>query len=177
MTCGATPAQGIAGVVLAAALAGCMAVAAQPAAAQGGYDREFGSGEPYGGGGSVRRGWYDTGNDPWVREPSERDWRPSRRDDGPGPTYGRRGYDGDRWNDAQQTEVMERLELAADRLREALVLLRQQPSSRWRDLALQEARQALVQTQNALTWAPRGSGGGRSPGDRPDTLSSRDGRG
>jgi hypothetical protein len=61
------------------------------------------------------------------------------------------------WNDSWQSEPRERLERAAARLREALVLMQRQPSGRRLDEALEQARQALIRVQNAMTWLPRAS--------------------
>ncbi|MGK7870522.1 hypothetical protein [Falsiroseomonas sp. E2-1-a20] len=62
---------------------------------------------------------------------------------------------GPHWNDAFQGEAMERLDLARILLRQVLVTLRQAPPGDQRDRALEQARQALVRTQNAMTWLPR----------------------
>jgi hypothetical protein len=58
------------------------------------------------------------------------------------------------WNDALQAEPMERLELARILLREVLVMLQQSPPGERRDRAMEQARQALVRAQNAMTWLP-----------------------
>ncbi|MBU8536607.1 hypothetical protein [Falsiroseomonas tokyonensis] len=66
---------------------------------------------------------------------------------------------GPQWNDASQRESMERLDRARILLREVLVMLRQLPAGERRDSALEQARQALIRTQNAMTWLPRGGEG------------------
>jgi hypothetical protein len=67
----------------------------------------------------------------------------------------RRGASGPHWNDRIQGGAMERLELARILLREALVMLQRSPPGERRDRALEQARQALVRAQNAMTWLPR----------------------
>ena len=161
---GATAANGRAALRLAIAVAGGLAAAALPAVAQSyGWDARPG-GDRFG------QGWRDTGNDPYVLERSEldRDFRAGerrRRQSERGE-----GYGSERWNDPWQSEPMEHLELAAEELRAALVRMRRQPPGRRRDAALEEARQALIRTQNAMTWAPRAFGDGRHEGARDGRL-------
>lgn len=71
---------------------------------------------------------------------------------------------GPRWDAAGQSQAMNRLEAAADRLREALVAMRREPPSEARDRAIDQARQALLRTQNAFTWLPRQEEEGRRQG-------------
>ncbi len=77
------------------------------------------------------------------------------------------------WDDASQGEIMERLDKAGALLREALVQLRREPPGYRRDRALEQARQALVQAQNAMTWMPgygRGRAGNSDDDDRRSDL-------
>ena len=175
----ATALRGLAALAAAAALTGGLAIAAPPATAQG-YARDSDAPSRYRGSDGFR-GWRDTGNDPYGLERSELDRRSGEY--GRGRRQDRReDYGSERWNDPRQSEPMERLERAADQLREALVLMRRHPPSRRRDEALEEARQALIRIQNAMTWAPRASGGGRNAGagdgrlfgDGSDLPSGRD---
>lgn len=50
-------------------------------------------------------------------------------------------------------DPMARLEAAAERLRNAMRVIRQQPPGPERERALARANEALVQTQNAMVWA------------------------
>lgn len=153
---------------LASAVVFC-GVGAWPAAAQG-SDPGFGGGDhryygprSYGGVSPDDGSWSDRRRpefDRVGREAFERGYRAGRDDER--LRGGRRGESGwERftdlgWNDPWQTESRERLERAAARLREALVLMRRQPSGSRRDEALEQARQALIRVQNAMTWLPRG---------------------
>lgn len=58
------------------------------------------------------------------------------------------------WNDTHQSEAFEHLERAAAELRRALVLIGRQPTLPRVQGALVQAREALIRTQNALTWLP-----------------------
>lgn len=160
---------------LASAVLLCGAIGVWPAAAQGGDpdsgggDRRYHGPRSYGGV-SPDDGPWSHGRRPEFdrigREEFERGYRAGRDDE---RLRGeRRGESGRErftdlgWNDPWQTESRERLERAAARLREALVLMRRQPSGRGRDEALEQARQALVRVQNAMTWLPseEGAAGG-----------------
>jgi hypothetical protein len=104
------------------------------------------------------------------REAFERGYRVGREDERHQGRWrdggeGERRFAGLGWNDPWQTEPRERLERAAARLREALVLMRRQHSGRQADEALEQARQALVRVQNAMTWLPRGSDAGDGDDD------------
>jgi hypothetical protein len=58
------------------------------------------------------------------------------------------------WNDEVQGEAFERLERAAVELQRSLALMQRQPSLPRVNGAIAQARQALVRTQNAMTWLP-----------------------
>ena len=131
------------------------------------YDREP-YGYRYGGAGAdgMRPDWSEMQRA--GRAQFERGYRTGREDErhqgdrwGGGEGDGRSGararFAGPGWNDPWQSEARERLELVAARLREALVLMRSQPSGQRSDEALEQARQALIRVQNAMTWLPRGS--------------------
>lgn len=116
----------------------------------------------------------------------ERGYRTGREDErlqggrrGGGEGDGRSGasgrFAGPGWNDPWQGEPRERLERAAARLREALVLMQRQPSGRRLDEALDQARQALVRVQNAMTWLPSGPDTGDAEDER--RYERRSGRG
>jgi hypothetical protein len=128
-------------------------------------DRRFGTAADYGYGRLQR--------DRIGLDAFERGYRMGREDERRRDRAARVGRSDDRadafaspaWNDADQREAMERLERAAARLREALVLIqRQDPSGRRLEEALEQARQALIRTQNAMTWLPRESRVGEERG-------------
>lgn len=82
----------------------------------------------------------------------------ARHAEGPGAGFG------PRWDAAGQSQALNWLEAAADRLREALVAMRREPPGEARDRAIDQARQALLRTQNAYTWLPRQEDEGRRQG-------------
>lgn len=155
-----------------------------PAAAQdrgpdfGGADSRYGY-RQYGDDPDDRRSGlygYRSDIDRLGREEFERGYRLGRDDER--FRGGRRGGEGDDrssardrfaglgWNDPWQSEPRERLERAAARLREALVLMLRQPSGRGLDEASDQARQALIRVQNAMTWLPRASDAGEGEDER-----------
>ena len=165
-----TTGKGRAVAALAAAAVLCGVAGTWPAAAQdrgpafGGPDSQYGYRRHSVGPDEHRSGPYGRLSDPerLGREEFERGYRAGRgderlRDDRSGAPE---RFAGPGWNDPWQSEPRERLERAAARLREALVLMQRQPSGRRLDEALEQARQALVRVQNAMTWLPRFSGAG-----------------
>ena len=168
--------KGRAAPTLASALLLCGIAAAWPAVAQdrgpdfGGADSQYGY-RHYGDGSDARRsGRYRQRSDldRLGGEEFERGYRAGREDerlqggrrsggDGDGRSSGPERFAGPGWNDPWQSEPRERLERAAARLREALVLMQRQQSGQQLDEALEQARQALIRVQNAMTWLPRGS--------------------
>ena len=159
-------------LALAAAALGGIAVLPQTAAAQSHFREPYDSG-PYGGRygwsgrtGSPSLGALDSDMDRHAREQFLRGYRAGRDDErfqagrrnggeGDDRSGARARFAGPGWNDPWQSESRERLELAAARLREALVLMRRQPSGQRLDEASEQARQALIRVQNAMTWLPR----------------------
>lgn len=85
----------------------------------------------------------------------------------------RRQGPGAGWNEAAQGQAMRRLERARILLREALVALQEAPLTESRRRAIAQAREAareaLIHTQNAVTWMPRG-GSGSSHGATPRRM-------
>ena len=155
-----TTGKGRAVATLAAAVLLCGIAGTWPAAAQ---DRGPAFGDPDRQHGHRRRSVGPDERRPDLdrlgHEEFERGYRAGRederqRDDRSGAP-GR--FAGPGWNDPWQSEPRERLERAAARLREALVLMHRQPSGRRLDEALEQARQALIRVQNAMTWLPRNS--------------------
>ena len=73
---------------------------------------------------------------------------------------------GTAWNDAEQREARERLEHAAADLRHALVLMERRASGPRAERAVEQARQALIRTQNAMTWLPQRPGHGEERYER-----------
>ncbi len=69
-----------------------------------------------------------------------------------------------RWDAPCHGPAMNQLEAAASQLRQALVILPRAPESEQRDRAIDQARQALIRTQNAFTWLPRRDAGSRKGG-------------
>ncbi len=141
----------------------------------GGADSQYGY-RRYGDASDDRRSGpygYRSDLDRLGREEFERGYRAGREDErleggqrggGAGGTRGRFADLG--WNDPRQNESRERLERAAARLREALVLMQRQPPGPQLVEALEQARQALTRVQNAMTWLPR----------NPDTEDGEDQR-
>lgn len=99
------------------------------------------------------------------REAFERGYRDGRQEERrrSGMAGNRDVSMGSTWNDAQQSEAFERLERAAAELRRALVLMQREPSLPRVQGALVQAREALIRTQNAMTWLPPDAGGENEP--------------
>ena len=103
------------------------------------------------------------------RDAFERGYRAGRQDERRGGS-GSKFASGTAWNDAEQREERERLEHAAADLRHALVLMDRRTSGPRAERAVEQARQALIRTQNAMTWLPQRSGQGE---ERYERRSSR----
>jgi hypothetical protein len=71
-------------------------------------------------------------------------------------------------------DSMKELQLAADRLRDAIQAMAQRPASQSRNDAISESHQALLQTQTAMAWVP-GYGSTASGGEKRPVASSAQG--
>jgi len=102
--------------------------------------------------------WHVLQRDRYLRRQFDRGYRQGRED--ARRQAGAAGrHASQRWDAASQSLPLNRLESAAARLREALVAMQREPASEARDRAIDQARQALIRTQNAYTWLPRQGGG------------------